>query len=65
MLKDDIRRQSEAVVARKAERLKADDPDYVERARLQMSFVDQMRRIYTLAKRIAKVPLPAVLAQRD
>jgi hypothetical protein len=30
-----------------------------------MAFVEQMRRIYTLAKRIAKVALPAVLVQRD
>jgi hypothetical protein len=29
-----------------------------------MSFVDQMRRIYSLAKRIARVVLPPVLAHR-
>ncbi len=65
MLKDDVRRQSEALLAHKVERLTAADPEYVQLVRLEMSFVDQMRRIYTLAKRIAKVPLPAVLAQRD
>jgi hypothetical protein len=52
-------------LARKASRLTADDPGYLELVRLEMSFVDQMRRIYTLAKRIAKVALPPVLAQRD
>jgi hypothetical protein len=30
-----------------------------------MAFIDQMRRIYTLAKRIAKVALPPALAERD
>ncbi len=39
--------------------------DYIELVRMEMSYVDQMRRIYTLAKRIAKVVLPPVLAQRD
>ena len=41
-----------------------DDPDYLELVRIEMSVVDQMRRIYTLTKRIAKVVLPPVLAQR-
>ncbi|UCB54132.1 MAG: Na/Pi cotransporter family protein [Thiotrichales bacterium] len=65
MMKDTLREQSDRLLARKAERLTADDSSYLELVRLEMSFVDQMRRIYTLAKRIAKVTLPPVLAQRD
>ena len=65
MLKDKVREQTERLLARKAERLTAQDPDYIELVRLQMAFVDQLRRIYTLAKRVAKVVLPQVLAQRD
>ncbi len=65
MMKNSVREQSEQLLGRKAERLTADDPDYLELVRLEMSFVDQMRRIYTLAKRIAKVALPPVIAQRD
>ena len=65
MMKDAIREQSERLLARKATRLKVDDPDYLDLVRLEMSFVDQLRHIYTLAKRIAKVALPPVLAQRD
>jgi len=53
------------LLTRKAQRLTEEDRDYLELMRLEMSFVDQMRRIYTLAKRIAKVVLPPVLAQRD
>jgi len=65
MLKDSVRELSERLLTRKAQRLPADDQDYLELVRMEMSFVDQMRRIYTLAKRIAKVVLPPVLAQRD
>jgi hypothetical protein len=59
------RAPSERLLTRKAERLNADDPDYLARMRLEMSFVDQMRRIYTLSKRIAKDVLPAAIARRD
>ncbi len=65
MMKDRIREQAETLLERKAARLASDDSDSLERVRLEMSFVDQMRRIYTLAKRIAKDVLPPVLAQRE
>ena len=65
MMKDTLRDLSEQLLGRKATRLMADDPDYLNLVRLEMSFVDQMRRIYSLAKRIARVVLPPVLAQRD
>jgi phosphate:Na+ symporter len=65
LMKDEIRDLSEHLVARKAERLAATDPDYIKLVRLEMSFVEQMRRIYTLSKRIAKVVVPPVLAQQE
>lgn len=65
MMKEKIRDQSELLLSRKALRLTADDPDYLTLVRLEMSFIDHLRRIYTLAKRTAKVALPQVLAQRD
>jgi phosphate:Na+ symporter len=64
-MKDRVREQSAHLLERKAMRLTAEDPDYLNLIRLEMSFVDQMRHIYTLAKRIAKVVVPPVLAQRD
>ena len=64
MLKGAFREQSERLLGRKAARLSAEDPDYLELVRLQMGLVDQMRRIYTLAKRVAKSTLPAVIAQQ-
>ena len=65
MMKDLLREQSERLLSRKAERLTAEDPDYLELVRLQMGFVDQLRRIYTLAKRVAKLVLPEVIAQQE
>jgi len=65
LLKNTVRDQSEHLLARKATRLSVQDPDYLNLVRLEMVFVDQMRRIYTLAKRIAKVALPAALAERN
>jgi len=64
MLKGAFREQSERLLGRKAARLSADDPDYLALVRLQMGFVDQMRRIYTLSKRVAKATLPPVIAQQ-
>jgi phosphate:Na+ symporter len=64
MLKDTFREQSERLLGRKADRLSAEDPEYMELVRLQMGLVDQLRRIYTLAKRVAKVTLPTVIAQQ-
>jgi len=65
MLKNSIREQSDRLISRKAERLSAADPDYLTLVRLQMSFVDQMRRIYTLTKRITKDILPPAIAKSD
>ncbi|MCU7959590.1 MAG: Na/Pi cotransporter family protein [gamma proteobacterium symbiont of Bathyaustriella thionipta] len=65
IMKDDLRIQSEQLLARKADRLTVADPDYLNLVRLEMSFVDQMRRIYSLARRMSKVVVPAVIAQQD
>jgi len=65
VMKDTLREQSEQLLARKATRLTVDDPDYLNLVRLEMPLVDQMRRIYTLEKCIAKVVLPPVLVQRN
>ena len=65
MLKDPIRQQSELILNRKAERLANDDAAYVALIRLEMSFVENMRHIYSLSRRIAKAILPSVLAQRE
>ncbi|MCK5697166.1 MAG: Na/Pi cotransporter family protein, partial [Gammaproteobacteria bacterium] len=65
MLKDPIKEQSELILSRKAEYLAKDDIHYIALIRLEMSFVEKMRHIYSLSRRIAKAVLPPVLAQRD
>ncbi len=65
MMKNQVRDHSERLLSRKAERLATDDPDYLTLIRLQMSFVDQMRRIYTLAKRITKDILPPAISRSE
>ena len=65
MLKEPIRQQSELITTRKAERLANDDSAYVTLVRIEMSFVENMRHIYSLSRRIAKAVLPSVLAQRE
>jgi phosphate:Na+ symporter len=47
---------------RQAQRLKTEDPQYLNKIRLQMAFIEQLRRIYTLAKRIARTNLPIEVA---
>ena len=65
ILKSRVSEQAARILERKAQRLTAEDPDYLTLVRFEMSFVDHMRRIHTLAKRIAKVVLPPVLVERD
>lgn len=65
LMKDRVRVQSAGLLTRKARRLKADDPDYLALVRLEMSFVDHLRRIYTLSKRVSKLVLPSVIADRE
>jgi phosphate:Na+ symporter len=64
-MKSDIVRLSEAFLSRKSESLGVEDAQYLAVARWQISMVDKLRRIYTIAKRMAKVALPAPLAGRD
>lgn len=65
LLEDTVSAQANKLLARKAERLTPDDQEYLELVRLEMSFIDHMRRIYTLARRASKSALPPVLAQRE
>lgn len=64
MMKDLIREQSDHLLARKAQRLAIEDRDYLALVRMEMSLVDQLRRVYTLTKRIAKEVVPTVIAQK-
>ena len=63
LLKDDIRDLADRFFDRHAQRLRADDPKYLQRVRLLMTFIEQLRHLYTLAKRISRTQLPAEVAR--
>ncbi len=60
-LKGEVNRSISQVFQRQAERLAIDDPERPTVFRLEMAIVDNLKRIYTLSKRIAKLLLPGEL----
>ncbi len=65
LLKDDIRDFADRLFERHAKRLHSDDPKYLQRVRLMMTFIEQLRHMYTLTKRIAKTQLPLEVSRQD
>jgi phosphate:Na+ symporter len=65
LLKDDIRDFADRLFERHAKRLHSDDIKYLQRARLMMTFIEQLRHMYTLTKRIAKTQLPLEVARQE
>jgi phosphate:Na+ symporter len=65
LLKEDIRDFADRLFQRHAERLHSDDPKYLQRLRLMMTFIEQLRHMYTLTKRIAKTQLPLEVARQE
>lgn len=63
LLKDDVRELADRLFDRHAKRLRADDPKYLQRVRMLMTFIEQLRHMYTLAKRVARTQLPAEVAR--
>ena len=63
LLKDDIRDFADRLFERHANRLRSDDPKYLQKVRLLMTFIEELRHIYTLVKRIAKSQLPVEVAR--
>ena len=56
--KDDIQELSDRLFERHAGRLHIEDPKYLQRVRLLMIFIEQLRHMYTLIERVAKTQLP-------
>ena len=65
LLKGDIRDFADRLFERHAKRLHIDDPRYLQRVRLMMTFIEQLRHMYTLTKRIAKTQLPLEVARQE
>jgi phosphate:Na+ symporter len=65
LLKDEIRDFADRLFERHAGRLHIEDPKYLQRVRLMMEFIEQLRHMYTLTKRIAKTQLPLEVARQE
>jgi len=63
-LKDEIRRLSDAALQRQSERIGVKEPRHLVLIQLEMELLDHLRRIYTLAKRIARDFVPEEVAIR-
>jgi phosphate:Na+ symporter len=63
-LKDEVRRLADEALARQAERIGVAETGNIELIRLEFEVLDNLRRLYTLAKRIAKEFVPREVAER-
>ena len=57
-LRGEVGRQIEEVMEHQASKLSPDDPQRLDKFRLETGLVDSLKRIYTLAKRIARIEAP-------
>ncbi len=58
-----IRSLAEKILSQESQRLGSEEKKTLEMARLEISFIDKMRRIHRLARRIAKIASPPELLQ--
>jgi phosphate:Na+ symporter len=63
-MKDDIRRLAEEFLARQSGRIGVQEARHLELVRLELNLLDKLRRIYTLAKRVAKDFVPQEVASK-
>lgn len=57
-MNNEIKRLTDEMLVRRSERLGRKESKYLAAARIDMSFIDKMHRIYSLTKRIAREVLP-------
>ncbi len=60
-----INNLAESLLERKSEGLGRDQTDQLETARIEISLIDKLRRTYSLAKRIARIILPAEVSKNQ
>lgn len=58
LLQDDVRDFADRLFERHVRRLRPDDPRYLQRVRILLSFIEQLRHMYSLSKRIARTEMP-------
>jgi phosphate:Na+ symporter len=63
-VKDDVQRLADQALALQSQRIGASDLHNLEVVRLEFEILDNLRRIYTLAKRIARDFVPEQVAEK-
>jgi len=63
-VKDEVRRIADEFLLRQSERIAIQDSGHLNLVRLEIEFLDKLRGIYTLAKRIAKDFVPDEVASK-
>jgi phosphate:Na+ symporter len=63
-VKDEVRRIADEFLMRQSERIGIQDSGHLNLVRLEMEFLDKLRGIYTLAKRVAKDFVPGEVASK-
>jgi len=64
-LRGEVSRQIEEVMEHQASKLSPDDPQRLDKFRLETGLVDSLKRIYTLAKRIARIEVPKAVLESE
>jgi phosphate:Na+ symporter len=64
-LRGEVSRQIEEVMEHQASKLSPDDPDRLDKFRLETGLVDALKRSYTLAKRIARIEVPKAMLKEE
>ncbi len=63
--KEDMKRYEDKILSRKSSHLGSEQKDYLQMARLEMSLVEKLYRIYNHARSVAKVVLPVEIIEHD
>ena len=64
LIKDEVRRLAEEFLAHQTQRIGISDGGRLAQLRLELELLDKLRRIYTLAKRVAKDFVPEEVANK-
>jgi phosphate:Na+ symporter len=60
--KDEIRRLADEALRHQSERIAVPEPEHLKLIQLEMELLEHLRRIYTLAKRVARDFVPKEVA---
>ena len=63
-VKDEVRRLADEALARQSDRIGVTETGNIQQIRLEFEVLDNLRRIYTIAKRIAKDFVPQEVAEK-